>query len=233
MNVDNNSIKPLVQMPVAGQGIMLSAFDYALGRKTYMPSIVSRVLSTAGQWLTAKQSKYVQLVIKNAIISDAAGDELDASVWLDLLEALVKHEAQVELNHTLERRWHKNGDGVYLFPEFKSIDTLEYWWCLVGCAHRYDLRGDGRLALADYKTLISLNKPILNEKWRVNLMRDVESKMWELEISEQSDYSEEVELAGYYLWLKDVKINGRTADCQYLKNEYIAKAMELTMGRVR
>lgn len=227
MNADNNSIKPLVQMPVVGQGIMLSAFDYALGRRTYMPSIVSRVLSTAGQWLTAKQSKYVKLVIKNAIISGAAGDEIDASIWLDLLEALDKHEAQVELNPTLERKWHKNGDGAYLFPEFKSIDTLEDWWCLVSSALRHDLQGDGSLALADYKTLISLNKPILNEKWRVNLMRDVESKLGEWEINGLSDYPGKIEVADYYLWLMDVKINGKTADSKYLKDECIGKAIEL------
>ena len=206
---------------------MLSAFDYALGRKTYMPSIVSRMLSTAGQWLTAKQSKYVKLVIRNAIISGAAGDELDASIWLDLLEALDKHEAQVEVDPTLERRWNRNGDGVYLFPEFKSIDPLEDWWCLVSCAHRHDLQGDGSLALADYKTLISLNKPILNEKWRVNLMRDVESKLEEWEINGLSDYPGKIETADYYLWLMGVKINGNTADSKYLKDECISKAIEL------
>ena len=234
MNVDNNSIRPLVQLPVVGQGLMLSAFDYALGRKTYMPSIVSRVLSTAGQWLTIEQSQYVKLVIRNTVASGEAGAGCDVDRWLDLLEALDKHEARVELDYTFECRWQKNDDGAYLFPGFKSMDALEDWWCLVGCALRYDLRGDGRLALADYKTLISLNKPILSERWRMNLMRDVEDKMCELEANEEySDHTGKIEIADCYLWLMDVRINGKIADRQYLKNECIDKAVELTCGGCR
>lgn len=236
VNVNKNSTiirearRPLVQFPVVGQGLMLSAFDYALGRRTYTPSIISAILSTAGQWLTTEQAQYVKSTIKTAVSNGKAGASFDVIDWLDLLEALDKYEAKVELDSTLEREWERNGTGDFLFPEFKDEGMIEDWWFLVDSAHRYDLQGDGRLALTDYKTLISLNQSILSEKWRMILMRDVECRMQDLDTD--IDYSEEVEALEYYLWLDNIKINGKTADHQYLKNECITKAMEFAIGEV-
>ena len=132
---------------MVGQGLMLSSFDYAMGRATYMPSIIAGILKTTAPWLTREQREYVTSTIRERVAEHTAGMECDEATWLDLADAVDKMAGEPGDG----RQWAQaDVDEAVLFPAFKDRLGINDWWCMVCSAQRYDYRGDGRLAISDY-----------------------------------------------------------------------------------
>lgn len=215
-----------VASPVMGQGLMLSSFDYALGRATYMPSVIASILGTTAAWLSKPQRDYVASTIRERVDKHTAGWECDERTWLDLADAVDGMSDEPEEG----RRWTPGNGDYVLFPAFGNRLGIDDWWCMVGSAQRYDLRGDGRLTVGDYHKLVELNVPHLNEKWRLNLMLDVEnswkdSKFWKTAYTDDSKAADE-----YYVWLAGLEINGSKPKREYLDGEYYDEAIESVRG---
>lgn len=212
----------LVASPVMGQGLMLSSFDYALGRATYMPSVVAGVLKTTAAWLTKPQRDYVSTTIRERVAEHTAGWECDERTWLDLAAAVDCMADEPEEG----RRWTPGNGDYVLFPAFSARLGLDDWWCMVCSSQRYDFRGDGRLTVRDYHRLAELNLSDLNERWRLNLMRDVEDS-WRDSKFLKTVYVYDGKTADeYYVWLAGLEINGSKAKRAYLDAEYYDEAIE-------
>lgn len=230
MSVLNNNRERaahIVNTPVVGQGLMLSAFDYAMGRSTYMPGIIAGILKTTAPWLTREQREYVTSTIRRRVSEHTAGMKCDEATWLDLADAVDKMAGEPGEG----RQWSPaDVDGAVLFPAFRGRLGVDDWWCMVGSAQRYDYRGDGRLAISDYRRLVGLNLDTLNAKWRINLMRDVEDA-WRDSQFLQNAYADDSETADeYYVWLAGLEIDGAKAKMEYLDHEYCVEAFKNVSG---
>ena len=217
----------MVNSPVVGQGLMLSSFDYAMGRATYMPGVIAGILKTTAPWLTREQREYVTSTIRERVAEHTAGMECDEATWLDLADAVDKMAGEPGAG----RQWAQaDVDEAVLFPAFKDRLGIDDWWCMVCSAQRYDYRGDGRLAISDYRKLVGLNLDSLNAKWRTNLMRDVEDA-WRDSKFLQNAYSDDGGSADeYYVWLAGLEVDGAKARMEYLDHEYCVKAFENVSG---
>ncbi len=80
--------RPLSNMITIGDGVLVCAFRYALGRRTY---VVSEVCDAIKQNATKIQPKLRDLMmeeISEAINTDRAGDDMDVRLWRECQEAL-------------------------------------------------------------------------------------------------------------------------------------------------
>lgn len=66
--------------------ILISAFRYALGRRTYMPGVVVGVIKDQWLNLSPHDRSQIQGDIRHAIECNMAGDDCDVDVWRKLLE---------------------------------------------------------------------------------------------------------------------------------------------------
>lgn len=72
--------------------LLISAFRYALGRRTYIVGQTIAYLKEDWDIFSAWQQKQIQGDIKQAIEVKCAGDEWDADNWKRVLEFKVKEE---------------------------------------------------------------------------------------------------------------------------------------------
>lgn len=216
----------VVRDAVMGQGIMLSAFDYALGRATYMPSVIAGVLKDTARWLTRPQREYVTSTIRERVAEHTAGWDCDEQTWLGLAGAIEQMATEPEDGEV----WTPGSSGFVLFPPSSGRLGLDDWWCMVGSAQRYDFRGDGRLAIGDYRDLVSLNLSDLNEKWRLNLMRDVEDAWRDSQFFKTAYVDDSKTADEYYVWLESLEIDESKAKTEYLDSEYWKQAHGIEAG---
>lgn len=66
--------------------ILISAFRYALGRMTYMPSVICAEIKRQWPYLSEGDKALFQREVKEAIDRDLAGMDIDQRVWAELLE---------------------------------------------------------------------------------------------------------------------------------------------------
>lgn len=152
--------------------IVLSAFDYALGRSSYATSIVSDIIVKTKPFLTVESIRYISMKVYMSCYRGDYGMDMDLEIWLNMADKLRPYLIPDE----------SNSDST------QSTDTLvdvnvgaEWFWFTVGSAFRYDLRTlrsenytHDRLSISDYREFIESNLSEFNEKWRVNLIRDID-----------------------------------------------------------
>ena len=68
--------------------LMVCAFRYALGRKTYISKVISELLIKHKDKLSLSSRAVILRDIKRAFDTDNYGMEMDADVWLKLQEEL-------------------------------------------------------------------------------------------------------------------------------------------------
>lgn len=142
--------------------ILLSAFDYALGRKTYIVDSIASVIERVGGRLSKDRRDYIIGKVEEEY-SGQSNDDIDRTRWTDMSNKL----KGMPYGH--------DGDNVGI------VDILRIWRSFVGytdmmltlvSAFRYDLMGHGRTSVEKYKTIFtSLD---LDGKWRANVMMDIE-----------------------------------------------------------
>ena len=66
--------------------ILIAAFRYALGRMTYMPSVVAGVLAQCWADLTEHERRLIRREIAKAIERGRAGMDCDVATWRRVLE---------------------------------------------------------------------------------------------------------------------------------------------------
>lgn len=65
--------------------VLIAAFRYALGRMTYMPSVICKVLQDNWKDLTESDRKLIQREIQEAIDRNLAGMSCDVNNWKEIL----------------------------------------------------------------------------------------------------------------------------------------------------
>lgn len=84
MNIPDNEFNTLA----------VCSFRYALGRMTYMPSLICEILTMNKEFLTPPTKELICREILDAIEHKRAGWDCDVSVWLTLYGML--HDGQSE-----------------------------------------------------------------------------------------------------------------------------------------
>ena len=75
-----------------GEATLLSAFDYAIGRKTYVVSEVVRDLQDNCELMTTKGREYMIRKIEQCNRDGQLGHNIDKQQWLRLLQQLREAE---------------------------------------------------------------------------------------------------------------------------------------------
>lgn len=78
-----------------GEDTILAAFDYAIGRKTYVVSSVVRDLQDNYELLTSKSRQYMIKEIERRWEVNELGHDIDKQHWLRLLQQLKEIEELV------------------------------------------------------------------------------------------------------------------------------------------
>ena len=78
--------------------ILFFAFRYALGRRTFTPSIVAKEIKNNIKLLPTSDLNNIATEIMEAWAADSLGDECDVKTWMDLDDAIETE---------LERRKHE------------------------------------------------------------------------------------------------------------------------------
>jgi hypothetical protein len=82
-----------IAMPIAhAADLLIYAFRYALGRRTYSTSTMSEHLRTYWDCLPRAWQELVQREVREAIASGCAGDQCDIQSWETLLPLPLKAE---------------------------------------------------------------------------------------------------------------------------------------------
>ena len=84
--------------------ILIAAFRYALGRCSYMPSVVAGVLEQCWDYLTGRDQRLIKREIADAVERGHAGMDCDVAIWRRVL-ALGDKNAENGVES-------KNGRGV-------------------------------------------------------------------------------------------------------------------------
>ena len=66
--------------------ILIAAFRYALGRCSYMPSVVASVITQCWSSLTEHDQRLIKREIADAIERGHAGMDCDVAIWRRVLE---------------------------------------------------------------------------------------------------------------------------------------------------
>lgn len=169
--------------------IVKSAFDYTIGRASYSVTLNSNVISSMSKKLSAAVRGYIDAGISAAFAEKRYGMEMDKDTW-DLLQCHLRIYAKDSVENT-------TADAF-------NVVGIDDFWFFIGSAFRYDLRGFGgenkpRTSLDEYRKIIEDNVSLFNEKWRLNLMRD---------LVDGYGFGMEPELVELFNWLKDLKVNG-------------------------
>ena len=72
--------------------ILIAAFRYALGRMTYMPSVVAGFIEQCWRELTEHDQRLIQSEISEAIERGHAGMDFDVATWRRVLKLPVGAE---------------------------------------------------------------------------------------------------------------------------------------------
>ena len=86
------------------------------------------------------------------------------------------------------------------------------------------------MAIGDYRDLVSLNLSDLNEKWRLNLMRDVEDAWRDSQFFKTAYVDDSKTADEYYVWLESLEIDESKAKTEYLDSEYWKQAHGIEAG---
>lgn len=78
-----------------GEDTILAAFDYAIGRKTYVVSSVVRDLQDSCETMTSKGRQYMIKEIERRRQINELGHDIDKRLWLQLLEQCKEVEEQI------------------------------------------------------------------------------------------------------------------------------------------
>lgn len=192
--------------------LMLGCFDYSLGRMTYMVGVSIELLSDFLAFLSNEGRYHVVDAIDHAVANGQAGMDFDARSWRRLAEVI---------RHAPNPKRHPS------FLTLRKPTGIDDFWCMVCTCHRYDLgcAGEGhaaRFTPDDYTRIIGGDVAVLNDKWRTNLMRDVEDERDMYERFDKHDwpgaYAADVDgWNRHYRWLGGLAIDGRTVDPRYLR----------------
>lgn len=74
--------------------LLVCAFRYALGRRTYITSHIADLVKKYGYALPHQVKKQMASDIEHAIEHDLAGDEMDVRVWQELRQWLTVEVSQ-------------------------------------------------------------------------------------------------------------------------------------------
>lgn len=82
-----------MSMVVVEAGVLISAFRYALGRKSYVTQEVALAIKANVSNLTREDKQLIVSEITEAIEKDEAGMALDVEMWVNCKTELVKNLA--------------------------------------------------------------------------------------------------------------------------------------------
>ena len=82
-----------MSMCVVESGVLISAFRYALGRKSYVTQEIASAITANVANLTREDKQLIVTEITEAIEKDEAGMALDVELWVNCKTELVKNLA--------------------------------------------------------------------------------------------------------------------------------------------
>ena len=82
-----------MSMCVVESGVLISAFRYALGRKSYVTDEIARAITSNVSNMTREDKQLIVNEITDAIDNDEAGMATDVEIWVNCKSELVKNLA--------------------------------------------------------------------------------------------------------------------------------------------
>lgn len=80
-----------------GEDTLLAAFDYAIGRKSYIVGSVTRDLSNSAELISQKTRQYLIKKISERWQINALGHDVDRDMWVRLLKQLQEIESENQM----------------------------------------------------------------------------------------------------------------------------------------